>query len=126
MALCSVPDGRYGSLRISPWFHRTVAERTIQLAHDHGQFVHFKRASTVLASLSGESSSTVRYRASGHGHRLVDCDVLFVTFDDLAFLFTAYLIGNAVAAAVFGLELCVKNVRLTVSLAPQPQPQQQQ
>lgn len=113
LPLC--PDGRYSSLKISPWYLRTQAERTIQLANDHGQFVYFQRLSGLVSELSRVMRSNVRYPANGFDRRL-SADVSYVTFSDLSFMFNAYLIGNGLAAAVFVLELWLKHVRVTVRI----------
>lgn len=91
-----------------------MAERTIHLANDHGQFVHFQRWSSVVSEFSADLRPAVRYQP-GHDRHLAE-DMDWVSFDDLSILFNAYLVANGLAVGAFAVELGMKYVRVRMQI----------
>lgn len=101
-------DGRYASLKISPWFLRNRVDRIIQRARDHGQLLHFDRWSSMVSDVG-----RVQEKVRTHNADALQ-NMHYVGYQDLWFVLEAYAFGNGLAFVVFVVEIGRKFVRVSV------------
>lgn len=108
MSFSFPPDGRYASLKISPWYLRSKVNRIIQRARDHGQLLHFDRWSSMVSDVG-----RVQEKKRSHNAKILQ-DMHYVGYHDLLFVFEAYVIGNVLACIVFSVEIGRQFVRVSL------------